>query len=208
MTIPDDAPKDIYDYKWEFMDGNEKKIIVTTGEYPDVTWDFIGVETKLIEKGYEPAIYDFTIEINNNDLTKEILNEEKLVIYISYDLQKFSSSAINDMFDSAQKAKENGYKIIGLTASSVEERNSFIKYNNLIFDFYTCDETALKTIIRSNPGAIIYLTVGFETIYPKEKRFEIMSRILGYLEGPITSTNNDSFSIPDKKFELLKNLGI
>tara|TARA_Y100000739_G_C20550670_1_gene438077 strand:+ start:189 stop:1286 length:1098 start_codon:yes stop_codon:yes gene_type:complete len=155
MTIPDDAPKDIYDYKWEFMDGNEKKIIVTTGEYPDVTWDFIGVETKLIEKGYEPAIYDFTIEINNNDLTKEILNEEKLVIYISYDLQKFSSSAINDMFDSAQKAKENGYKIIGLTASSVEERNSFIKYNNLIFDFYTCDETALKTIVRSNPGAII-----------------------------------------------------
>lgn len=50
----------------------------------------------------------------------------------------------------------------------------------------------------SNPGAIIYLTVGFETIYPKEKRLEIMSRILGYLEGPIASTNNDSFSIPDK----------
>ena len=90
MLVPDDAPKDIYEYNWEFMDGNEKKTITTNGEYPDVSWDFVKVETKLIEKGYEPLIYDFTIEVNNNDLTFEILNEEKLVIYISYNLQKFS----------------------------------------------------------------------------------------------------------------------
>jgi len=49
-----------------------------------------------------------------------------------------------------------------------------------------------------NPGALIYLTIGFETIFPEQKRFEIMSRIVEYLEGPIASTNNDSFSTPDK----------
>ena len=27
--------------------------------------------------------------------------------------------------------------------------------NNLSFEFYTCDETALKTVVRSNPGAIV-----------------------------------------------------
>ena len=155
MLVPDDAPKDIYEYNWEFMDGNEKKTITTNGEYPDVSWDFVKVETKLIEKGYEPLIYDFTIEVNNNDLTFEILNEEKLVIYISYNLEKFSKSSIQKMIDSSEKARDLGYKVIGLTASSVEERNLFLKTNNLFFDFYTCDETALKTIVRSNPGAIV-----------------------------------------------------
>lgn len=155
MAIPDDAPKDIYEYEWEFTDGNEKRKIITNGEYPEVSGDFIGVETKLIQKGYEPSIYDFTIEVNDNDLTNEILSEEKLVIYISYDLQKFSSSAIEKMFSSATEAKNSGYKIIGLTASSNEEKNSFIKNNNLFFEFYTCDETALKTVVRSNPGVIV-----------------------------------------------------
>ena len=155
MAIPEDAPKDIYEYKWEFLDGDQEKIIITNGEYPEVLGDFIGVETKLIQKGYEPSIYDFTIEVNDNDLTNEILSEEKLVIYVSYDLEKFSSSAIEKMLGSATKAKNKGYKIIGLTASSVEERNSFIKTNNLFFEFYTCDETALKTVVRSNPGVVV-----------------------------------------------------
>ena len=37
----------------------------------------------------------------------------------------------------------------------IEDRNIFIKENNLSFEFYTCDETALKTVVRSNPGAIV-----------------------------------------------------
>lgn len=49
-----------------------------------------------------------------------------------------------------------------------------------------------------NSGALIYLTIGFETIFPETKRFQIMNQIMEYLEGPIASTENDSFSIPDK----------
>ena len=155
MRIPDDAPKDIYEYEWLFSEGDETKKYITNGEYPYTKGDFLAVETKLIQKGYEPSIYDFSIEVNGNNLTDEILSEEKLLIYISYNLEKFSSQAIKNMKFSAEKAKNNGFKIIGLTASSVEDRNIFIKTNNLTFEFYTCDETALKTVVRSNPGAIV-----------------------------------------------------
>ena len=155
MRVPEDAPKDIYEYEWLFSEGDEIKKYITNGEYPNAKGDFLTVETKLIQKGYEPSIYDFSIEVNGNNLTDEILGEEKLLIYISYNLEKFSSKAIENMKFSAEKAKNNGFKIIGLTASSVEDRNIFIKTNNLSFDFYTCDETALKTVVRSNPGAIV-----------------------------------------------------
>ena len=155
MRVPEDAPKDIYEYEWLFSEGDEIKKYITNGEYPNAKGNFLTVETKLIQKGYEPSIYDFSIEVNGNNLTDEILSEEKLLIYISYNLEKFSSKAIENMKFSAEKAKNNGFKIIGLTASSVEERNIFIKRNNLSFEFYTCDETALKTVVRSNPGAIV-----------------------------------------------------
>ena len=155
MSVPKNAPKDLYEYEWEFIDGDQKKFVITNGEYPEISGEFIGVETKLIQKGYEPLIYDFTIEVNENDVTDEILSEEKLVIYISYDLEKFSNLAVEKMLSSAIIAKDNGYKIIGLTASSDEVKNSFIKTNDLFFQFYTCDETALKTVVRSNPGVIV-----------------------------------------------------
>ncbi len=155
MRVPEDAPKDIYEYEWLFSEGDEIKKYITNGKYPNAKGDFLTVETKLIQKGYELSIYDFSIEVNGNNLTDEILSEEKLLIYISYNLEKFSSKAIENMKFSAEKAKNNGFKIIGLTASSVEDRNIFIKTNNLSFEFYTCDETALKTVVRSNPGAIV-----------------------------------------------------
>ena len=155
MTVPEDAPKDIYEYEWLFSEGDEIKKYITNGEYPNAKGDFLGVETKLIQKGYEPSIYDFSIEVNGNNLTDEILSEEKLLIYISYNLEKFSPKAIENMKLSAEKAINNGFKIIGLTASSIEDRNVFIKTNSLSFEFYTCDETALKTVVRSNPGAIV-----------------------------------------------------
>ena len=155
MNVPDDAPRDIYEYEWSFLEDDKKIKYITNGEYPQSNGDFIGVETKLVQKGYEPSIYDFSIEFNGINQTDEILSEEKLVIYISYNLEKFSAKAIQNMQLSAENAKNKGFKVIGLTASSEEDRNIFIKTNKLFFDFYTCDETALKTIVRSNPGAIV-----------------------------------------------------
>ena len=49
---------------------------------------------------------------------------------------------------------QNGYKVIGLSASSSKVMDAMAEQQRLNFKFYFCDETALKTIVRSNPGVL------------------------------------------------------
>ena len=53
------------------------------------------------------------------------------------------------------KAKNNGYKVIGMSASGPEQTDALVKKFNLDTSFYFTDETALKTIVRSNPGVLV-----------------------------------------------------
>ena len=66
-----------------------------------------------------------------------------------------SSEGLSAIKEVADLAKANGYEVIGLTASGPEEQAGISKSNNLDFPFYFCDETALKTIVRSNPGVLV-----------------------------------------------------
>ena len=47
-------------------------------------------------------------------------------------------------------------------------------------------------------GGLVYLTVGFESIYPDNKRNEIMKRVMNFLDGPFTSIEQENLVIPDK----------
>ena len=155
MSIPEDAPKDVYEYNWEFLIDNKKQIITTTGDYPTVEGEFVDVTTKLIKKGYEPAIYDFSIEDGDINFTDEVLDMNKVIVIISYDLEKINKKSIVKIKDLFTNAFNNDYEIIGLTSSSKAFSENFRIENDLPFAFYTCDETALKTIVRSNPGVIV-----------------------------------------------------
>lgn len=155
MKIPDDAPKPVFDYAWKFNVNGEEKVIVTQGDYPSIEGEFIDVETTEIEKGYEPPIHDFTIEQNGEDFAEELLEEPKLVIIIAYHLQKSNFKAYPELADVISKAKNNGYKVIGMSASASDQTDGLIKKYNLDTQFYFTDETTLKTIVRSNPGVLV-----------------------------------------------------
>lgn len=155
MTVPDDAPKAIFEYAWEFNVDGEQKVIVTNGDYPTVDGEFIGVETTEIQKGYEAPIHDFTIEQNGVDLAASLLREPKLVMVVAYDLRKTNAEAFEAIKSMSEKALNQGYKVIGLSASDSEFAKNFIDQFKLNFQFYFTDETALKTIVRSNPGVLV-----------------------------------------------------
>ena len=154
MRIPEDAKKPVVEYDWKFNVDGKEKVITTNGAYPSVKGDFVSVDSKVIEEGYQPPIYDFSIETDDDDLTQQFLSKENLIIIISYNLDNIETSGAEKLKVFSDKALKRGYTVIGLTASGDEAKQKIKDKYHLDFNWYLCDEKALKTVVRSNPGIL------------------------------------------------------
>jgi uncharacterized membrane protein YphA (DoxX/SURF4 family) len=155
MNIPADAPKPVVEYSWVFEVNGQEKMFVTDGSYPKVEGKFIRVDTREIVAGYEPPIHDFSLERSGNDYTESLLQEEKLLMIVSYDIDKSFKPAFSEIADLVDLAIYSGYKVIGLSASSSEKVDTIKSEFGLDFPFYFADQTAIKTIVRSNPAVLL-----------------------------------------------------
>ena len=154
MQIPQDAPKAVFDYHWKFIEDGKEKIITTNGSYPKTKGKFVSVDTQMVQKGYEPPIHDFSIEKDGEDFTTDMLTHPKLLVFVMCNLNTSDLKAFESMSNTLQKARSKGYTCIGLSASAPEDFTSLIKDYSIKLPIYFCDETALKTMIRSNPGVL------------------------------------------------------
>lgn len=154
MIVPDDAPKPVQEFTWTFKVNGEEKEYVTNGSYPTVDGEYVGVETKVVKEGYDPPVKDFSIETDDEDLTEHFLNEEKLIMIIMYNLATAESDGVAKLKTFSEQATKAGYTVIGLTASGADEKLQFKTDHKLNFDFYLCDEKALKTVVRASPGIV------------------------------------------------------
>ncbi|MAP79707.1 MAG: DoxX family protein [Aequorivita sp.] len=154
MSVPEDAPGPLYDYHWTFNINGEEKTITTNGDYPQVDGELINTETEMIQEGYTPPIHDFSIERDGEDFTTQFLEEEKLVVIVAYSLGNTEKEGFVPIKKITDDAIAKGYRVIGLSASSQEMTGLLVERYNLDFKFYFCDETTLKTIVRSNPGIL------------------------------------------------------
>ena len=80
---------------------------------------------------------------------------KKVVLVIAYNLDKADFEAFPEIKKMADEAIKKGYKVYGASASFSDILQLTIKKFDLPFEFLFCDETTLKTIIRSNPGIVI-----------------------------------------------------
>lgn len=154
MTVPEDAPKAVYEYAWKFNVDGKEQIVRTQGDYPEVNGEFVDVKTTQVQKGYEPPIHDFTMEKDGVDHTVEIMNWNNVVVIIARIINEADEEAMKEIKIITDEALKKGYKVIGMSASNPEEIAPFKKKFDLNFDFYFTDLTTLKTIVRSNPGIL------------------------------------------------------
>lgn len=155
MTIPEGAQEPVYEYQWKFKQDGEEKIFKNSGAYPQVAGEFVEVETVQIEEGYVPPIHDFVIESSEGYITSEILNADRVLLIIAYNIRSTEIEGYDAVKSLSEEAMQKGYRVVGLTASGEKLQNTLKKKFALNFDFYQTDETALKTIVRSNPGILV-----------------------------------------------------
>ena len=154
MIVPEDAPKPVQEFTWTFKVNGEEKEFVTNGSYPEVDGDYVGVETKIIEEGYDPPVKDFSIETEEEDFTTYYLNEDHLIMIVMYNLDTAEKEGVVKLKAFSDEALKKGYTVIGMTASGEEAKQRMKEQYKLNFDFFLCDEKALKTVVRSSPGIL------------------------------------------------------
>ena len=160
------CPKFGYIYTLRNTDGSEKEMTdneyLTSGIWEDSSWEIVETSNPItIQEGYEPPVHDFNLidDETGDDITYSVLSYDRVLLVVSYDLDKTDESNQQALNDIAALAEKAGVPMYGLTASNYEAVNDFRHKNQNMFPFLTADGTMLKTIIRSNPG-LVYLEKG------------------------------------------------
>ncbi len=154
MSSGDDAAE--YETTF-FLEKDGVKRGFSLDEYPDSTWNFL-YSTTVQVGGHEPSITDFSIiDIESGrDLTLDILSDTSyMFLLIVHDISKASDLNIDRINDIYDYCKDNGYAFYCLTASNDSLISYWQDYMGAGYDFYFTDETALKTMVRSNPGLML-----------------------------------------------------
>ncbi|MCX7954340.1 MAG: DoxX family protein [Bacteroidales bacterium] len=167
MQIPPNAPKDEYiQYVIlkDTIENKEIKIDINTYANDSTYWasgtkyKYISItDPVLVKKGYEPPIHDFNIydEQNNNYIDSVLNYKGYSFLFVSHSIDKASSKNLNKIKNIYEFSIKNNILFFALTASTEEAKKKFLEKNKLPFKFYFCDETTLKTMIRSNPGLLL-----------------------------------------------------
>ncbi len=159
-AIPPGSPADVYETRLFYRNTTDGKTSEFTIEnFPDDSiWEFVDTKSVLISKGYEPPIHDFSISApNKEDLTETIKGSSGFVfLLVSYNLPKADPASLkkaNDYFKLS--ASFSDVQFFAVTASLEDDIEQLRDTLDLLYDFGSADEIALKTIIRSNPGLVL-----------------------------------------------------
>ena len=157
MTIPEGAPQPEYETTF-IMRKDGKTQEFSLENYPDSTWEFVDSHTVVTKEGYEPPIHDFSMTSveTGEDITEKVLSRKGYTfLLISPSLAKADDSNFGDIDQIYEYAQDNGVKFYCLTASTDKDIERWRDITGAEYPFCTADETALKTVIRSNPGLLL-----------------------------------------------------
>ncbi|MEY2924577.1 MAG: hypothetical protein RLZZ337_1125 [Bacteroidota bacterium] len=162
-VVPEGAPSDKYENLFIYAKNgvNEEFTLeqITGRDLKAEGYVFVDRIDKLVSKGFEPEIHDFKImdESRSNDYVDDFFVDTswKLLVVIN-DLDNVNTKSIDELKELTRFWAKQKFALYPLTASNAEEVEAFRHEYQLDFPFYYGDKTNLKSIIRSNPGLVLF----------------------------------------------------
>lgn len=163
--MPDDAPRDSFNiqfiYKKKAPDSTERVFTMAEIMEADTAvmnqYKFARREQKLIRKGYAPPVNDFSLTGEDGEnYTDSFFNQKGyrlVVVYYNMERTDWSRQAELNQLHKDLKGKVPFW---GLTGSSFYLANAKIAEEKIPYRFFSMDATPLKTMIRSNPGLMLF----------------------------------------------------
>jgi len=157
MKLPEGAVSDsvvmVFIYE---KDGQQIELDMDGLKSIDDTYKFIDRKDKVIRQGDKPPIHDFSISsADGTDITDDVLSKDAIFLLVAYDITESDDDIQGMVNDFAALCQDNSIEFIGLTSSLTADVDKFRHEHNTMFDYYYCDGTTLKTMIRSNPGLML-----------------------------------------------------
>ncbi len=158
MVIPAGAKKDVYKTSLIYQkDGIKKQFTEENYPWEDSTWTWVETKNELVEKGYKPPIHDFEIkDVQGSSLTQDVLSQDLMLLITTSDVTHAHAAAFSGLDELAADLKKKMSIEIAIVSGSVAtETEAFLKPQNTSLPVYYCDGTALKTMVRTNPGVLL-----------------------------------------------------
>lgn len=149
--------EDLYVYKNKSTGALDKYKIEDLPSDINTTHEFVDREDVILDPGKPAKIHDFNVRnAQGDEITEAILNEKEYSIFIiAYDLSETRLKSIKKFKEVISPWQDAGRKIYAFTNSEPVDFENFRHEYQLPFPFYQLDRTALKSVIRSNPGFIL-----------------------------------------------------
>ena len=99
--------------------------------------------------------FDILDEMSGVDMTDSILNLNKVILVVCYDIEKTNINGHKNINKFILNAMDDSVPVYGLSSSSKEDLNNKLSNIGVEYPYFLVDQTTLKTIVRSNPGIIV-----------------------------------------------------
>lgn len=161
QVIPTPEIAEVYLIYKHKVTGEEFEYTAKTLPYKDtLLWpnlEFVDQKKKIIQEYKDAPIHDFMIDDRdrNNHNAGIIGNHDWQFLLVCYDLDKTEVSVFDKINAFAEECAKDSVSFVGLTGSDWQKIDLFRFNIKAKFDFYAVDGTALKSVVRSNPGLIL-----------------------------------------------------
>lgn len=117
-------------------------------------WEFVDQRTET--EGETIAHNLMAEDVFQNDFTDYILESPGIFVVVAHDLTNASAKGLERISELLPQISESGYPVALLTASLPEDAEIILDNHDMQTELFFADEVVLKTMIRSNPGLVLF----------------------------------------------------